>query len=89
MLINKIIKELEEIPENKLNQIYEIVHYFRLGINAEKQTPRTLGLLKGKLGETFFDSLPEEELQLWLSASEVSDKKIWGHSDEEIYNELL
>jgi hypothetical protein len=65
MLIDKIIKELEEIPENKLNQIYEIVHYFRLGINSEKQTPRNPGLLKGKLGEAFFDPLPEEELQQW------------------------
>ncbi|BAQ63204.1 hypothetical protein GM3708_3610 (plasmid) [Geminocystis sp. NIES-3708] len=65
MLIDKIIKELEGIPENKLNQIYEIVHYFRLGINAEKQTPRTPGLLKGKLGEAFFEPLPEEELQQW------------------------
>lgn len=33
---NKIIKELEEIPENKLNQIYEIIHYFCLGINSEE-----------------------------------------------------
>lgn len=63
MLLEKIIKELEEIPEDKLNQIYELIHYFRLGINLETQQPPTPGLLKGKLGEEFFEPLPEEELQ--------------------------
>jgi hypothetical protein len=29
------------------------------------QTPRTPGLLRGTLSDTFFDPLPETELQLW------------------------
>ncbi len=36
MIIQKIIDELNEIPEDKLNQIYEFIHYFRLGLNQEK-----------------------------------------------------
>ena len=36
MIIQKIIDELNEIPEDKLNQIYELIHYFRLGLNQEK-----------------------------------------------------
>ncbi|AFZ46355.1 hypothetical protein Cyast_0375 [Cyanobacterium stanieri PCC 7202] len=62
MLIDKIIEELQEIPEDKLSQIYDIIHYFRLGINSQKLQPRSPGLLKGKLGEAFFEPLPESEL---------------------------
>lgn len=36
MIIQKIIDELNEIPEDKLNQIYEFIHYFRLGLKQEK-----------------------------------------------------
>ena len=38
MIIQKIIDELNEIPEEKLNQIYELIHYFRLGLNQEEST---------------------------------------------------
>ncbi len=65
MLIQKIIEELQDIPEDKLTQIYEIIHYFRLAIEEETKQPRTPGLLKGKLGEAFFEPLPEDELQQW------------------------
>jgi hypothetical protein len=65
MIIQKIIDELNEIPEDKLDQIYELIHYFRLGINEQTDQPRIPGLLKGKLGEAFFEPLPEEELQQW------------------------
>jgi hypothetical protein len=65
MLIEKIIQELQEIPEEKLIQLYDLIHYFRLGLNKENNHPRTPGLLTGKLGEAFFDPLPEEELQQW------------------------
>ena len=65
MIIQKIIDELNEIPEEKLTQIYEIIHYFRLGLNQEDKQPRTPGLLQGNLGDAFFEPLPEEELQQW------------------------
>ena len=65
MLIEKIIQELRDIPEEKLSEIYELIHDFRLGLNLENSQPRTPGLLTGKLGEAFFEPLPEEELQQW------------------------
>lgn len=36
MIIQKIIDELNEIPEDKPNQIYEFIHYFRLELDREK-----------------------------------------------------
>ncbi|MCL1471140.1 hypothetical protein [Argonema antarcticum] len=65
MLIQKIIQELKDIPENKLTEIYDLIHDFRLGLNQEDTQHRTPGLLIGQLGEAFFEPLPEEELQQW------------------------
>lgn len=65
MLIEKIVQELQDIPEEKLSEIYELIHDFRLRLNPENTQPRTPGLLTGKLGDAFFELLPEEELQQW------------------------
>ena len=65
MLIQKIVQELQDIPEEKLAEIYDLIHYFRLGLRKERSQPRTPGLLTGKLNDAFFEPLPEEELQQW------------------------
>jgi hypothetical protein len=65
MLIQKIIQELEKIPEEKLPQLYDVIHSFRLGLSTDIRKPRTPGILKRKLGDAFFEPLSEEELQLW------------------------
>lgn len=38
MLIQKILEELQEIPEDKLSQIYELIHDFQLGLKQESKT---------------------------------------------------
>jgi hypothetical protein len=81
MLIQKIVQELEGMPEDKLAEIYDLIYHFRLGLEREQKQrridsevsselcatrqPRTPGLLVGKLGDAFFEPLPEEELQQW------------------------
>lgn len=65
MLIQKIYQELQDIPEDKLAEVYDLIHYFRLGLGVEQTQPRTPGLLQGKLGDAFFEPLPEEEIQAW------------------------
>lgn len=65
MLIQKIYQELQGIPEDKLTEIYNLIHYYRLGLGQEQKQPRTPGLLIGTLGEAFFEPLSEEELQQW------------------------
>ncbi|MBE9162152.1 MULTISPECIES: hypothetical protein [Microcoleaceae] len=65
MLIEKIVQELQDIPEDKLAEIYDLIHYFRLGLGREQPQPRRPGLLTGKLGDTFFEPLPFEELEQW------------------------
>jgi hypothetical protein len=65
MLIQKIVQELQDIPEDKLVEIYDLIHYFSLGLKQEPTEFRTPGLLSGKLGDAFFEPLSEEELQQW------------------------
>ncbi|MBD2484225.1 hypothetical protein [Planktothrix sp. FACHB-1365] len=65
MIIDQIIQELQNIPEDKLAEIYNIIQDFRLRLNSENSQPRIPGLLTGKLGDAFFEPLPEEELQQW------------------------
>ncbi|MEG4988607.1 hypothetical protein QUB08_22895 [Microcoleus sp. BR0-C5] len=54
MLIQKIVQELQDIPEDKLAEIYDLIHYFCLGLRRECPQPRTPGLLTGQLGDAFF-----------------------------------
>lgn len=36
MIQDAIMNELQYIPEAKLFELYEFIHYFRLGLNSEK-----------------------------------------------------
>ncbi len=42
VLQQQIMQELQQIPENKLAEIYDLIHYFRLGLNKEQKTERRL-----------------------------------------------
>jgi hypothetical protein len=65
MLLQKIIQELRYIPNDRLVDLYRVIHFFRLGVSPQSHLPRSPGLLTGKLGDAFFEPLPEEELRLW------------------------
>ncbi len=72
MLLQQIIQELQALPEDKLAEIYDLIHYFRLGLTqahnkpltVEKDEPRIPGRLQGKLGDAFFDPLPESDQRM-------------------------
>ncbi|MBC6473363.1 MAG: hypothetical protein GDA48_11580 [Hormoscilla sp. GM102CHS1] len=40
MSIQKIMQELQDIPEEKLTEIYDLIHYFRLGLSQESTQPQ-------------------------------------------------
>ena len=65
MLIEKIYQELQDIPEDKLAEIYDLIHCFRLGLGKEQTQPCTPRLMTETLGDAFFEPLSEEELQAW------------------------
>jgi len=65
MLQQQIMQEIQDIPDDKLAEIYDLIHYFRLGLNKENASERKPGILKGSLNQSFFDELPEDELKAW------------------------
>jgi len=35
MLKQQLLEEIEQIPDNKIAEIYNLIHYFRLGLAQE------------------------------------------------------
>lgn len=70
ILKEQIIEEIKQIPNDKLDEIYDLIHYFRLGLNQEKRShkitvkQRPIGLSKGKfqVPASFFEPLTDEML---------------------------
>ena len=70
ILQEQIIEEIKQIPKDKLVEIYDLIHYFRLGVAQEKQSQkitvkqRPIGLSKGKfqVPESFSEPLSDEML---------------------------
>jgi len=70
ILQEQIIEEIKQIPDDKLVEIYDLIHYFRLGVAQEKQSQkitvkqRPIGLSKGKfkVPASFFEPLTDEML---------------------------
>jgi hypothetical protein len=70
ILQEQIIEEIKQIPNDKLLEIYDLIHYFRLGLNQEKKSykitvkQRPIGLSKGKfqVPTSFFEPLTDEML---------------------------
>ena len=70
ILQDQIIEEIKQIPSDKLAEIYDLVHYFRLGVTQEKKRQkitvkqRPIGLSKGnfQVPASFFEPLTDEIL---------------------------
>lgn len=69
MLQERLIEEIKQIPGDKLAEVYDLVHYFRLGLTHEKQiqklpTQRPIGLAKTvfQVPASFFEPLPDDLL---------------------------
>jgi hypothetical protein len=67
ILHDQIMDELRHIPDDKLAEVYDFVHYFRLGLGHEAESlpgQRPIGMAKGllQIPPGFFDPLPDELL---------------------------
>lgn len=39
MLRLKVIEEIQRLPEEKLSKLYDVIHFFRIGIEQTKRPP--------------------------------------------------
>jgi hypothetical protein len=70
ILQEQIIEEIKQIPNDKLIEIYDLIHYFRLGLAQEKHNfnipvkQRPIGLAKSnfQVPTSFFEPLANEIL---------------------------
>lgn len=69
MLQDRLIEEIKRIPPDKLAEVYDFVHYFRLGLAHEEAhqalpATRPIGLAKDQfqVPASFFEPLPDDLL---------------------------
>lgn len=68
LLQQQMMDEIKQIPEDKLAEIYDVIHYFRLGLTQDKQQAtvkqRPIGLAKEQfqVPTSFFEPLDDEIL---------------------------
>ncbi len=65
----RIIKNLKQETTKSIRDQEQLKNFWEEDqvemLCAPDQSPRTPGLLSGKLGDAFFEPLPEDELQQW------------------------
>ena len=59
-----LIKEIEEAPDEMLEKFLQLWRQIQV-LTPDPNDLRTPGLLKEKLGDQFFEPLPEAELAQW------------------------
>lgn len=67
MLQEQIIAEINQIPGDKLAEVYDLIHYFRVGLAHEtdilpKQRPIGLAKEAFQIPLSFFEPLPDDML---------------------------
>ena len=67
MIQEQLIEEIKLIPEDRLTEIYDLIHYFRLGLKQDAtvapiKSERPIGLAKGsfQVPASFFEPLPAD-----------------------------
>lgn len=61
-LRSKVIEEINRVPEEKLGEVYEFIHFFRLGVETMKKTPEDIMQFAG-----CWQDMPEEEFEEFLT----------------------
>ena len=54
-LQTQLIEEIKQIPTDKLAEIYDLIHYFRLGLSQGQQTQNTTAKPKNSFFENYIN----------------------------------
>lgn len=67
----RLIDELKELPGDRKKEIYDLIHYFILGIKAEERMENT------KQKKKTFDFRSSNVLGIWKDREEFADPRKW------------
>ena len=56
----KIIREMKKIPEEKITELYDVIHFFRIGIESRKKDIKNRSRAALKFFGIWEDMSPEE-----------------------------
>jgi hypothetical protein len=59
-LQTQLIEEIKQIPSDKLAEIYDLIHYFRLGLNQTNQAQ----IIETKPQNSFFETYINNPIKL-------------------------
>ena len=62
-LLQKIIDKIKEIPESRQEELYQLIQEFRRRNDTNQQTAEPYDTPDEEIIDTFFEPLPESELQ--------------------------
>ena len=60
-LRGKVIQEIRQIPEEKLPEVYTLLHFFRLGVETDKSEPQDIMKFAG-----CWQEMPDNEFESFL-----------------------
>jgi len=60
----KIIKEVEKIPKNKIAKLYDVIHLFRIEVESLRKAPKDKRIEAVKFFGLWKDMSPEENAVL-------------------------
>ena len=68
VLRRKVLEEINQMPEEKLGEVYEFIHFFRLGVETLKNSPEEIMQFAG-----CWQDMPDEEFEEFLA--EIAERR--------------
>ncbi|MDZ7724064.1 MAG: hypothetical protein U5R06_14970 [candidate division KSB1 bacterium] len=75
----KISKEIERIPDENVHEIFDLLHYYRLGLNEESSNPQKTLELAGS-----WKDMPKEEFDEFINNIKIRRSRAFrsrGHRE--------
>ena len=75
----KVINEIQRVPEEKLPELYDVIYFFRIGLEAARKTSNNIMQFAG-----CWEDMPDDELESFLTEiAEPRSNAFFGRTQRE------
>ena len=75
----KVINEIQRVPEEKLPELYDVIYFFRIGLEAARKTSNNIMPFAG-----CWEDMPDDELESFLTEiAEPRSNAFFGRTQRE------